>query len=83
MVGITFPENHEQFRDINESEEGLYSDIRLQIMNSKKNPNIELNFTNCFPINLSDVSLDITQQDVIYPEASVTFQYDTFRIGRL
>jgi len=83
MIASAFPENHEQFRQIKDSEEGLFSDISVVIMNSKKNSNIEVTYKNCFPISLSDVQLNTTEQDVVYPEATASFQYDTFSIRRL
>jgi hypothetical protein len=83
IVGSNFPENHDQFRRIQDSADGLFSDISVLVMNSKKNSNIEILYKNCFPVSLSDVQLDTTQSDVVYPEAVATFQYDTFSIRRL
>jgi hypothetical protein len=83
MIAYAFPENHDQFKQLAESEEGLFSDISVIIMNSKKNSNIEATYKNCFPISLSDVQLNTTDQDVTYPEAVASFQYDTFSIKRL
>jgi hypothetical protein len=36
-----------------------------------------------FPTNLSPISLDITQEDVVYVDCTVTFRYDYFTIERL
>jgi hypothetical protein len=83
MISSAFPENHNQFRQIANSEEGLFSDISVIIMNSKKNSNIEVSYKNCFPISLSDIQLNTTDQDVTYPEVTASFQYDTFSIKRL
>jgi len=83
MIASAFPENHEQFRRIADSEDGLFSDISVIVLNSKKNSNIEISYTNCFPISLSDIQLNTTDQDVTYPEATCSFQYDTFSIKRL
>ena len=83
MISSAFPENHNQFKQISDSEEGLLSDISVIIMNSKKNSNIEVSYKNCFPISLSDIQLNTTDQDVTYPEVTATFQYDTFSIKRL
>lgn len=83
MIASTFPENHNQFRRLEETEEGLFSDISVTIMNSKKNSNIEVYYKNCFPISLSDIQLNTTDQDVTYPEVTTTFQYDTFSIKQL
>lgn len=83
IVGITFPQNYNQFKTVNESKEGLFSDISIIIKNSSKNPSIVIDFINCHPISLSDVQLDTTAPDVVYPEAAVTFQYDSFTVKHL
>lgn len=59
------------------------SDISVIINNSHKNSNIRFNFIDCFPTDLSPISLDITNQDVIYPEVTATFRYTYFTIDNL
>lgn len=83
IVSSTMTENHSRFESLSNSPEGLFSDISIMILNSKKNANIEVSYKNCFPISLSDIQLNTTESDVTYPEATVTFQYDTFGINRL
>ena len=81
--GTSFPEKNEQFAALKNSSEGIFSDITVQILTSHKNANLEITYKNCFPIALSDVVLDTTQLDVVYPEVTATFQYDYFNITRL
>jgi hypothetical protein len=83
IIGSNFPNTHKQFNELNDSSFGLYSDISILIMNSKKNPHIRLTYKDCFPISLSDVSLNTTESDVVYPQATAIFQYDTFAIERV
>lgn len=83
IKGITAPQNFGQFKEINESEEGRFSDISVLVLNSNKNPSIAINYKNCFPISLSEVSLDTTSPDIVYPQATVTFQYDYFEIEQV
>jgi hypothetical protein len=78
MISITAPQSFDQYRGPSKNKEDMFSDVSVLILNSNKNANIRFDFTNCFPISLSSVALDTTQQDIIYPEASVTFQYDYF-----
>jgi len=80
---ITAPRDFEEYKRISSSEEGVESDITIQILNSNKNLNLKASFINCFPISLSDVMLDTTQQDVTYPEATATFQYESFSIEKI
>lgn len=83
MKGIAFPNNFNQYKNLEASEYGLLTDISIVIMNSHKNANISVNFVDCFPVNLSDVTLDTTQTDVIYPQATVTFTFKDFTITQL
>ena len=83
IVGSAFPSNHSQYEKIQNTVEGLFSDITITIMNSKKNSNILVKYKNCFPISLSDVQLNVTDTDVTYPQATATFQYDTFTIEKI
>lgn len=83
IKGITFPQNYGQFKEINESKEGRFSDISVLVLNSNKNPSINITYKNCFPISLSEITLDTTSSDLIYPEATVTFQYDYYEIEQI
>lgn len=78
MEGIGSPEKLEQYKNLEDGKDGVTSDVTFIISNSNKNPNIRFTFTNCFPIGLSPVSLDVTQPDISYPEATVSFRYDRF-----
>jgi hypothetical protein len=83
MKGLAFPDNFNQYRNLDVSEYGLLTDISIVVMNSHKNPNIEFQFKDCFPVSLSDVTLDTTQSDLIYPQATVTFTFKDFTITQL
>lgn len=83
MHGIAFPEKFDQYKNLEDSEFGIRSDITLLIMNSHKNPNLEIIYKDCYPIGLGEVSLDTTATDVVYPEASVTFVYNSYTITQL
>lgn len=83
LQGLGTPNNLQQHKALKDSKEGLYSDISVILLNSHKNPNIKFTFTNCFPIGLTPVSLDLAQQDVQYAEATVTMRYDFFTIEKM
>jgi len=83
LKGIGTPDSLAQYDRLNESKEGLVSDITVLMLNSHKNPNISFTFQNAFPIGLTPVSLDITTNDVVYAEATVTMRYDAFTIEKL
>jgi hypothetical protein len=83
MKGLAFPDNFNQYKNLDNSEYGLLTDISIVVMNSHKNPNIEFQFKDCFPVSLSDVTLDTTQSDLIYPQATVSFTFKDFTITQL
>lgn len=80
MEGMGNPASTDQFKALKESQQGIYSDITLLIQNSNRNPNLRFTFKECFPIALSPISLDVTQQDIFYPECSVTFRHNGFTL---
>lgn len=83
MKGTSFPENFRQYEQLENSINGIKSDISVKILNSNKNPAIQVDYYDCFPTDLSDVVLDTTQTDVVYPEATATFRYNYFKIVKL
>ena len=83
LEGIGFPDDNNQYKALESSKEGLVSDIRVIIQNSHKNPNIEFVFTNAFPTSMSSVELDISQSDITYPKANVSFRYDDFKVNKI
>lgn len=60
--------------------EGLYSDATLFIMNSAKKPVKNVQFTQMFPIQLSDLIFDTQSDGSQYIKAQCTFTYKDYRI---
>lgn len=80
MVGLAFPDNFQQFANLDATQEGPYSDATLLIMNSGKTANIQYKLKNIFPINLSSIELDTTAGDIVYVTATATFQIGSYSI---
>lgn len=80
MIGLTFPENFDQFANLKDSEAGLYSDASVLIMSNGRNPNILYKMKNIFPESLSSIELDTTQSDIEYVTASCTFVIESYDI---
>jgi hypothetical protein len=59
------------------------SDIKLMILTSSKNPNIEVNFIDAFPSQLGELSFNTTSAGVNYLESSVTFEYIKYTIDMI
>jgi hypothetical protein len=58
----------------------VYSDGSLILMTSNQNPNIQINFSDMFPIALTELNFDASSPDITYLEASATFRYKTYNI---
>jgi len=61
---------------------GVKSDISLIIMTNIKNPHFSVNFIDAFPIALSQLAFDTTQEDVNYLVAEATFRYTYYDIRK-
>ena len=78
LIALTYPNGFDQYKGVEQGEDGVYSDASLIIMNSSKNPNIEIKFKDIFPISVGSVSLDTTDTDVNAPKVDFTFRYSTY-----
>ena len=56
------------------------SDIKLLILTSSKNPNIEITFEDAFPYQLGELNFNSTSSGVNYLETAVTFEYVKYSI---
>lgn len=87
MTGLGFPESLEQYKDLVNSVDPLIpyenisreffeeSDGTLQILNSNFNPSISVLFQGLFPISLSALEFDATEENINYFTAQVNFKY--------
>lgn len=68
MKELGHPENYSQYKRTQEN--GV-----LLILNSKKNTNKKIEFTDVYPINIDMTGFDATDTEIQYLTGSVTFQY--------
>lgn len=59
------------------------SDIKVFVLSSSKNPNIEITFYDAFPVALGELAFNTTASSVNYLETSVTFEYIKYKIVKL
>jgi hypothetical protein len=59
------------------------SDIKLMVLSSAKNPNLEINFYDAFPSSLGQLNFSTVTTDVNYIQCSVTFEYIKYDIKKL
>lgn len=84
LVGLGFPESHEQYRNFmsnrldsisNNDLIAGYSDGVLQVLNSSNTTSRSIRFVDLFPTGLSQVQLQSTTTDTTYLAANATFGY--------
>jgi len=56
----------------------LMSDATLTMLTNKNNPNLRVNFKNCFPTSLSGLDYTTQGTDTEQLSATVTFKYDIY-----
>ena len=87
LLELGFPDNFAQYQSLAGAQltsgEGVFSDISLSILSSAMNPNIDIQFIDCFPVDLSELSFDSTAADVEYLTATVTFANRRFNVTKL
>lgn len=76
IMGLSYPDMFEQFKTLAESEQGLYSDMTLMLLDNRTNPIISFQFKDAFPMSLSDLQLDLTQTSVEGPTFDVVIKHN-------
>lgn len=82
MWGLTKNNSFDQYKALQNSDDGLYSDASLILLNSSQNPNIEFSFKKVFPISMSNINMDVTAQGITYVTCEITFQHNGFELHR-
>jgi len=82
IIGLGHPDNFKQFDDLNDGP-GIYSDGSMVVLSSNNNPAIRIAFEDMFPLSLSPLAFDVTQTDIEYLQAEVTFRYRKFTVENL
>jgi hypothetical protein len=84
---LGFPESNEQYKALSSREkatgEWVKSDITIIISNGLKQPNYDITFYEAFPISISSLDFETTDNDVDYITATTTFKYAYYTITKL
>ena len=99
MIGLGFPDNFSQYKDIQQSTTGgirktasasnqtkagnIYSDGSLIVLTSNNNANIRIAFFDLFPVGLTALEFDVTQTEIAYLEATASCRYRKFTIDNI
>ena len=83
MTQLGKPNDYSQYQTIANANrgEGIQSDATLIILSSAKNPIVEVNFKNLYPVSLSEVNFNTQMTDVDYIDVIATFAYETYTVN--
>lgn len=81
LISLTYPEGFEQYKQLQNSEQGIFSDATLIIMNSGKNSNIEIVFRDMFPTSVGPIQLDTSNTDVVPPQVDFSFKFSYYEFA--
>jgi hypothetical protein len=88
MIGLGFPESHEQYANFIGSQSddisytpalSGYSDGILQILNSSNTAIRSINFVDLFPTSLSQLTMQSTTSETSYIMAQASFRYTYYK----
>lgn len=81
------PENFDVYKAIQDKPsytgDGIYSDITVMVLSSTKMPNYEITYIDAFPVSLSELEFNTTDENVNYITASATFKYTYYNITNI
>lgn len=94
LIGLGFPENHDQYKNWNESQRyrfpaisdkrlgalGNFSDADFFILDSDNNPNVKISFTDVFPVSLEGLDFDISSGRADFLVGIAAFKYRHYTI---
>lgn len=86
MTGLGYPDNFAQSSAIRngiQSQGEVYSDASLIINTASNRPNVNITFIDAYPVQLSALQFDISQTEIQYLEADVSFVYRKYDIDLL
>ena len=91
MKGMAFPENFEQYKNLNlqqrimlrgTNQQPQYSDAILTVMTNKNNPVLQIQFSQIFPVSISGIEYDTALSAEHIVTAHATFRFTNYEIIR-
>lgn len=94
LIGLSFPESHEQFKAYQQSQQYRFpggdtkklpaitnfSDADFFILDSDNNPNVKITYQDLFPTSLEALDFDISDGQVEYLVGIASFKYRHYTI---
>ena len=84
LKGLGFPESTKEFKELTTDKDGqrdpkeAFCDGTLRILNSNYREVAKVKFTDLFPVSLSSLDFDATNNDVQYFTAEASFKYTIY-----
>jgi hypothetical protein len=97
LIGLGFPENHDQYKNWNESQRyrfpaisdkrlgalGNFSDADFFILDSDNNPNVKITYYDVFPVSLEGLDFDISSGRADFLVGIAAFKYRHYTVEAL
>jgi hypothetical protein len=89
IVGLGFPENHQMYRDLLANSKNAvslselakgFTDASLTILDNANRPVMQVQFADCFPIQLSGLQFSSSQSDASPVTCTATFTYSNYKL---
>ncbi len=94
LIGLGFPENHDQYKNWNESQRyrfpaisdkrlgalGNFSDADFFILDSDNNPNVKITYYDVFPVSLEGLDFDISSGRADFLVGIAAFKYRHYTV---
>jgi len=82
LIALTYPDTFDQYAGLVPAPDGdgKKSDGSLVVLNSNKNANVTIKFTDLFPVSISGLQLNTAESDLTPPTFEVTFKYSKYTI---
>jgi hypothetical protein len=94
LIGLGFPESHEQYTNFSKSQSyrfpniradkqqalGNFSDASLFVLDSNNNPSMKIVFQDAFPTSLSGLEFEISSGNTDYFVGAASFRYRQYKI---
>lgn len=81
---LGFPEDTTQYKELSDnlptSGRGIKSDISVILLDSARNPKVNVVYKEAFPVFVSELDFDTARQDVEYLPCSAEFIYTSYEI---
>lgn len=85
MQGLGFPDDFTQFSNLKAADKNkkVVSDATLIALSANSSGSLRFNFSNMFPVYISEIEFDTTITEPQYIDIQVSFMYDFFHIEKL